>query len=167
MDRTKKMKVFLVDDDTMFTESLKHVLKEDKTDITVFSTGEDCLKSMENKKEYPKVVVLDYLLNGAHPSAMNGVQVLNKIKQADPDVEVIMLSAQNDVNIAMDTMKYGAYDYIGKGQYAFAKIRSDIKRLSDIKKQTDDFDKETRRLKRINIFIVLLVILAFILGKIL
>jgi two-component system OmpR family response regulator len=167
MDRTKKMNVFLVDDYSMFLESLKHVLKEEKINITAFSTGEACLKNMENKKEEPGVVVLDYFLNGNHPSAMNGVQVLNKIKQANPDTEVIMLSAQNDVNIAMDTMKYGAYDYIGKGQYAFAKIKSDIKRLSDIKKQTDDFDKETRRLKRINIFIVLLVILAFILGKIL
>jgi DNA-binding NtrC family response regulator len=165
MVNKEKIKVFLVDDDKLFTESLKHALRGDGTDIKTFSTGEECLDNLG--KEGPRVVVLDYRLNNDHPAAMNGIQVMNKIKQVSPDTEVIMLSSQNDVTVAVDTMKYGAYDYIDKSNNSFVQIKNDIKHISDFKKQTDDFTKQTVRLKRINIIIVILVILMFIISKIL
>src|SRR5579884_1458584 len=96
-----KIKVFLVDDDRMFTESLVHSLSDNKTEVEVFATGEACLEKM--KQEEAGVVILDYCLNSDYVHAMNGIQILNKIKQASPDTKVIMLSSQDDVTVAVDT----------------------------------------------------------------
>jgi two-component system OmpR family response regulator len=164
MNATDKIKIFLVDDDKMFTETLRHALDEEKREIRTFPTGEECLESV--KKEDPKIVVVDYYLNSISSSAMNGIQVLNRIKQANPDTEVIMLSSQDSVNVARDTLKYGAYDYIAKGQSAFVKVKNTVEHICDTLEQTDDFDKETKRLKRINVVIVAVVILIYILNRI-
>lgn len=165
MGTSDKIKIFLVDDDKMFTESLKHALEEERTEIKTFPTGEECLKSLG--KDDPKIIVLDYYLNSNCAFAMNGIQILNKIKQSNPDTEVIMLSSQDNINVAVDTMKYGAYDYITKGESAAVKIKSTVKHICDSMEQVDNFDKEKSRLKKINIAIVVLVILAYILTRIL
>lgn len=158
-----KIKVFLVDDDVMFTESLKHTLNAGSTDISTFPTGEECLKNI--LKEEPEVVVLDYYLNSTRPRAMNGIQVLNKIKHKRPETEVIMLSSQDNVAVALDTLKYGAYDYIAKGQSAFVKIKNDIRHIYESREKAEDFDKETIRLKRINVLIVVIVVVLYIISR--
>ena len=158
-----KITVFLVDDDIMFIESLKHSLNENSADIRIFPTGEDCIKNVI--KEEPEVVVLDYYLNSTHPKALNGIQVLNKIKHNRPETEVIMLSSQDSVAVAVDTLKYGAYDYIAKGQSAFVQIKNDIKHIYESKEKTEDFDKETIRLKRMNVLIIVIVLTLYIISR--
>jgi len=165
MEKTEKLKVFLVDDDEMFVESLKHSLNGNIADILTFPTGEECLKNL--KQEAPNVVVVDYYLNDKSKSAMNGIQVLNKIKEVNPETEVIMLSAQDNVSIAVDTLKYGAYDYIAKEQSAFVKVKNDIKHIGETLLRTDDYDQEIKRLRKINVLIVAAVIIIFILSRIL
>ena len=159
------MKIFLVDDDKMFMESMKHYLSQEGVEIKTFLTGEECLGNLE--KEDPKVVILDYYLNSNCAFAMNGIQVMNKIKQSNPDTEVIMLSSQDDVNIAVDTMKYGAYDYITKGVSAGIKIKNAVRHILDNIEKTDDFDKKAKRFRRISIAVVALVFIAYILNRIL
>jgi len=156
------MKIFLVDDDLMFMQSLKRVLSGDKADIKTFPTGEACLKSME--AETPVVVVMDYYLNGKSDKAMNGIQVMSKIKHSNPETEVIMLSAQDNVNVALDTLKYGAYDYINKEKSAFIKVKNDVRHISDRINRADDFDKKMDRLKIINIWVFVAVILIIIIN---
>jgi len=79
MNKRGKTKIFLVDDDVMFMESLKQSLNKEKADVKVFSSGENCLKEMET--EVPEIVVMDYRLNGNTDKGMNGLQVMNKIKK--------------------------------------------------------------------------------------
>jgi two-component system OmpR family response regulator len=164
MDAKGKIKIFLVDDDLMFMESLKHVLNEDKADVKIFSNGEDCLKSMEI--EVPEVVVMDYYLDGKSDKAMNGLQVMNKIKKSNPETEIIMVSGQDNVDVAVDILKYGAYDYITKEKSAFVKVRNDIKHIADKIEQSDDYVEKWDRLKVINITIAVVVIIIFILNRI-
>lgn len=165
MSNNNKIKVFLVDDDVLFLKSLKHTLDGQEADIKTFLTGEECLRNME--KEKPEVVVVDYCLNGKTGTAMNGIQVMNKIKQSNPATEVIMLSAQDNLSVAIDTLKYGAYDYIPKGQSAFVKVKNDLKHISDSLEKTDDFNDKMDRVKVINVAIIVVFIIIYILNRVL
>ena len=74
----KKIKIFLVDDDTLFLKALEiEFLKNTDFIIECFSTGENCL---ENLNHNPDVIILDYHLNGIEINAMNGLEALVKIK---------------------------------------------------------------------------------------
>lgn len=119
--------VFLVDDDTMFLKSLEHHLHlklKEKINLKTFSTAETCMKNLEQK---PDIIVLDYFLNRTDQHAMNGVQALEKIKHTHPDINVIMLSGQDNMQIAIDSMKYGAFEYVVKNENALMKMHNTIR----------------------------------------
>ncbi len=121
------LSLFLVDDDNMLLKSLEHhLLQKQKNNfkITAFSNGEACLKEMDKK---PDIVVLDYMLNGQDSHAMNGIQVLERIKAKSPETTVIMLSGQDKMQIAIDCMKYGAFDYVVKNENVFLRVQNAIK----------------------------------------
>lgn len=126
MKSSNELSVFLVDDDKMFLTSLSHQLKtmfRSKTKIQTFSTGEECLKHLN---EQPDIIVLDYYLNGQFKDAMNGLEVLKKIMQMDSGTKVIILSAQEKMEVAVDTIKHGAYDYIVKNDNVFIRTKLSI-----------------------------------------
>jgi DNA-binding NtrC family response regulator len=158
MDTSAKIKIFLVDDDVMFAESLRYSLSEERAEIRSFSTGEDCIKCLG---EEPAIIVLDYSLN----NTLNGVQVLNKIKQESPDTEVIMLSGVDNKSIMKDTMKYGAYDYIEKGESALYKIKKEVKQLCDEIESSNELEKENKKIMWINAAIIVLIVVVFILNR--
>ena len=159
MHPLEKIKIFLVDDDEMFVNSLKHSLSGKKIEITSFTNGEECIKHIN---EYPRIVVLDYALN----ESMNGVQVLNQIKHASPDTNIIMLSGIDNKNIINDTLKYGAYDFIEKDESAVYKLKKEIKGICDEIEFENESAKEDKSLLKINAGIIILIILAFILTHI-
>lgn len=107
--------IFIVDDDvTQSTMLQDHLSKFPAFTLHVFKTGEDCIKNLDLN---PQIVFLDY--NFDIPGAMNGIEVLKKIKAQKPETEVIMLSGQDKIRVAVNTMKYGAFDYIVKSESAF------------------------------------------------
>ena len=119
---TDKRYVFLVDDEPIQNEMLKDYLNERFLyDIMTFESGEDMLKNMHLN---PEIVVLDYHLSAHIPNAKNGVEILKTVKEQYPTVQVIMLSGQDKINVAVDSMKYGAYDYVIKGETALDKFKT-------------------------------------------
>jgi two-component system OmpR family response regulator len=136
----KPLSVFLVDDDKMFLLSLKHKLIEQFKNIkfSIFSTGEECLRKMDEK---PDIIVLDYYLNSEVRDAMDGIQVLKKIHAISEDIKVIMLSAQDKLDVAVESIKYGAYEYVVKSETAFVRLQNAIKNLlNDVA-----FNRETKQ----------------------
>ncbi len=132
MALSDKRYVFLVDDEPIQNEMLKDFLSERYTyEIKVFESGEEALANMHL---HPEIVVLDYHLNAHLNDAKNGVDVLKEIKDKYPDVQVIMLSGQDKIDVAVDTMKFGAFDYIVKGESAFPRIENVINNASEIHK---------------------------------
>lgn len=122
--------VFLVDDDSFQNELLKDHLSEHFTyEFKTFDNGEDALKEMNLN---PEVVILDYHLNNDNPLAKNGLDVLKEIKQASPSTDVIMISGQDKIEVAVDTMKYGAFDYVVKGPSAFTRTENILNNISEI-----------------------------------
>lgn len=124
--------VFIVDDEPIQNEMLKDFLTERYLyTINVYENGEAALKDMHLR---PEIVVLDYHLSGSNRDAMDGVQVLKAIKESNPETQVIMLSGQDKIEVAIDTMKYGAFDYVVKGESAFSRVENIINNASEIHK---------------------------------
>lgn len=99
--------IFIVDDEQAISKLLSYWVKDRwKYQVETFSNGEDAIMSL-NKK--PDLVLLDIMLPG-----VNGIETLKKIKQFDENLPVIMLSAQGSIEVAVDSLRYGAYDYFTK-----------------------------------------------------
>lgn len=115
-----KPKIFLVEDDFMFSTMMKDHLEESgKFDITVFPTGEECLKKIYDNPAY---VILDYNLNSHDANAQNGIQILESIHKLDQNIFVIMLSSQESYGVAAKSIMKGAGSYIIKDNDAFQQI---------------------------------------------
>jgi two-component system OmpR family response regulator len=157
--------VFLVDDEPIQNEMLKDFLSERYTyDIRVFESGEEALANMHLN---PEIVVLDFHLNAHLENAKNGVDVLKEIKDKYPETQVIMLSGQDKIDVAVDTMKYGAFDYIVKGESAFSRIENVINNASEIHKLkvVNEGYKRTITLLTIVIGLIIIGALFFIFVK--
>lgn len=132
---TTTIRLFLVDDDTVFLKLLEVEFREHSYyDIKTYINGEQCVKNIGLK---PDIIILDYLLNGVERNVMNGIETLDKIKAIDPDIPIIILSAQDKIEIAVDCMHHGAFDYVVKSETAFIRLQKIITTICD-----------TRRLKK-------------------
>jgi DNA-binding NtrC family response regulator len=98
--------VAIVDDEESIRDSLEMVLSEDYA-ITCFPDAESFLLSL--KKSSPDLVLMDIGL-----PAMNGIDALNIAKQKIPDLPVIMITAFEDIQMVIRSMKKGAFDFILK-----------------------------------------------------
>jgi|PlaIllAssembly_1097288.scaffolds.fasta_scaffold1031555_1 DNA-binding NtrC family response regulator len=124
MNSEKKSLLFLVDDDALFLKSLEIEFAENtKSVIRSFSTGEECLESLYQN---PDIIILDYYLNSVEKTAINGLETLDRIKEANVQIPVIMLSSQDKIDVAVNCMKHQAFDYIVKSETAFLRLQRAI-----------------------------------------
>jgi DNA-binding NarL/FixJ family response regulator len=115
--KAQGINIFLVDDNRLMVTDLKHFLSNrfgTDLNISVFNDGESCIAKID---EDTHIVILDYFLDGK-----NGLEVLKLIKEINPKTEVIMLSSNEDIVLAIDTFRNGATDYVIKGDGALKKI---------------------------------------------
>lgn len=126
----KGIVIFLVDDNALYLKSLEIQFSEER-DLLVktFLTGEACLESISLK---PDIVVLDYFLDTANNKAMNGLETLVQIKKASPGTQVIIFSAHERTETAVNCIKNGAFDYIVKDEKTFFKLKKSIKKILEI-----------------------------------
>ncbi|MEW6467806.1 MAG: response regulator [Bacteroidota bacterium] len=133
--------IFVVDDDRMFLKSLEHDLRQFLRNVRIkaFPSGEECLRNIDQR---PDIVLLDYMLDKDQPGSMDGIKVLERIKSKVPDSTVIMMSAQDNMDVAVNTMKHGAFDYIIKNDRIFVRIHNAIKNVIhslSVRKQMKDY----------------------------
>ena len=99
--------VFIVDDEQSIAKLLSFWVKDKwGYEVEIFSNSESMLKKFSSK---PDIILLDIMLPG-----LDGIETLKRIKQNDEHLPVIMLSAQGRIDVAVDSIKYGAYDYFSK-----------------------------------------------------
>jgi DNA-binding NtrC family response regulator len=113
--------LFIVDDDKLLATDLKNYLQNkfgQKLQISIFSDGESCLKKIDKETH---IVILDYFLGDE-----NGLDILKAIKIINPKVEVIMLSGNEDMAIAIETFRAGAKDYVKKGVGSWGSITNSV-----------------------------------------
>lgn len=144
--------IFIVDDDKMQCELLKdYLLKNHNYRIDIYNTGEDCLNHLNDN---PEIIFLDYTLSSENKNAKNGMEILRSIKHRLPSAEVVMFTAQDKIEIAIDTLTHGAFDYIIKNESAFHRADNVVKNI--LKKHK--LEKDNKFYKK------LLVAMAIVLG---
>ncbi len=132
MKDQNKIKIFLVDDDALYLKSLEiEFLEHADFIIETYATGELCLKNLSSN---PDIIILDYHLDGIDKTAMNGLETLDKIKESNPDIPVIMLSSQDKIEVAINCMHHKAGDYVVKSETAFMRLQKIITTIITYKK---------------------------------
>src|SRR5690242_10012148 len=99
--------ILIVDDEAGIRQSLKGVLEDEGYKAALADSGEACLEMLD-KRPF-EVVLLDIWLPG-----MDGLETLQKIKQADNAPEVIMISGHGTIETAVRATKLGAFDFLEK-----------------------------------------------------
>lgn len=122
MSKQRIYKVFVVEDNDWFNKMIVHSLSQNP-DISVkgFFTGDELMKSLH---EIPDVITLDYKLPDT-----NGQLLLKKIKEFNQDIEVIIISEQNDIEVAVDLLRQGAYDYLVKSPDMHSRLFNNVSNL--------------------------------------
>ena len=127
-----KIIIFLVDDDALFLKSLQiDFMERADFSIETFATGELCIDNLSHK---PDVIVLDYFLDGIDKTAMNGIETLDKIKAYNQEFPVVILSSQDNIEVAVDCMHHKAFDYVVKSETAFLRLQKIITTIIHYKK---------------------------------
>ncbi len=120
----KDLKIFVVDDDAFCLNLYQQFLKKlGYEQIICFMGGKECL---ENLSQQPDIIFLDYNMED-----MNGIDVLHSIKNFNKEISVVFISGQENVEIAVDALKFGAFDYIVKSKITLELLKSTIDRIAD------------------------------------
>lgn len=125
------MKIFWVDDDffslTLYKQCVKNL---GFNDITTFSRSEDFLTQLSDK---PELIFLDQNME-----PICGVELLKEIKRFDPSIYVVIVSAQENLNIETNVFQHGAFDFVVKGEGEQEKIKKIIYKIIEINKAIND-----------------------------
>lgn len=101
-------KIYIVDDDADVRESLELLLStQPETNVVAFSSGNAFLEVAPSLE--PGVVLLDYYMPG-----LNGLEVLEVLRDSSPRFAIVMITAHEDVNVAVKALEAGACDFLEK-----------------------------------------------------
>ena len=99
--------ILVIEDELTLAKNIKRYLERGDYDVHLAESGEEGLEQLEAHQ--PDIVLLDYQLPG-----INGLDVLRKIRKRDSQLKVILMTAHGSIEVAVDAMKTGAYDYLNK-----------------------------------------------------
>jgi DNA-binding NtrC family response regulator len=122
--KLEALKVLFVDDEIDFLETLMKRMKKRGVDVAGVGSGEEALDYL--KKKPADVVVMDVKMPG-----IGGINALREIKKIDPLMEVIMLTGHASIEVAIEGMESGAFDYLMKPadfDELFSKLQDAFKR---------------------------------------
>jgi two-component system response regulator AtoC len=137
----KPLKIFVVEDNEWYNKLLVHTLSlNPDNEVKSFFNAGDFLNSLG---ESPDIVTLDYRLPD-----ISGLEVLKRIRKENSDIQVILISEQNDINMVVNLLKLGAYDYITKSDDIRERLLNTIQNLKQgigLKREISNLRKEIQK----------------------
>jgi len=136
-------KILLIDDEPDIVRVLGISLKADGYDVMPALSGAEGLEVFTREK--PAIVITDIKMPG-----MDGIEVLKKIKNLDPNTEVIIITGHGDIDNTIEALKYGASDFISKPvrddalSIALTRAKEKIEIKRQLKEYTTDLEKKNR-----------------------
>ncbi len=100
-------KILVIDDESSIRNTLKEILEYEKYEVAVAEDAEEALEQMASGP-------FEVILCDVKMPKMDGIELLDKIREADPDVAVVMISGHGTIDTAVEAIKKGAYDFIAK-----------------------------------------------------
>lgn len=104
---TRPIQIIFVDDEHSIRHSISQTFQLEGFEVAVYEGAEPAL--VDIKDSFMGVVITDYNMPG-----MNGLDFIREVKAIDNDIPVIMLTGRGDINIAVEAMRIGAYDFLEK-----------------------------------------------------
>jgi DNA-binding NtrC family response regulator len=138
----ESLKVFIVEDDKLYGDLLRyHLSLNPDNEVFLFRSGQECL---DNLYLNPDFISLDYSLPD-----MSGMDILQKIREYNPKLPVVIVSGQEDIETAIKLLKEGAYDYFVKEEdtknrlwNALKKVRENLELKQEINILKDEIGKK-------------------------
>jgi DNA-binding NtrC family response regulator len=131
-------KIFVVEDDEFQGKLMQKALERiPDAEVHIFTEPEDCLNNLHLN---PDVISIDYYLPG-----MNGMEMLEKIKNYNNAINCIIVSGQEKVEVVLEVYKKGAVDYIMKDDNAVANLEHSVRKIFDtlrLKKQVESLQEQ-------------------------
>jgi DNA-binding NtrC family response regulator len=106
-EATERARLLVVDDEPVALRNLERVLVKDGYGVSTASSGQSALRLLRQR-------TFDVVLTDLKMEKVDGMQVLKRCKEIDPDVEVILITGYAAVDTAIEAMKLGAYHYVAK-----------------------------------------------------
>lgn len=134
-------KIFVVEDNEWYNKFLVHHLSLNPDfEVESFLDGKSCINRLN---DMPDVVTLDYRLPD-----ISGLELLKKIKEENDEIQVILISEQDDIEVVVDLLKEGAYDYIVKSNDIRERLLNTINNIRKgvgLKKELSSLRKEVQK----------------------
>ena len=157
----KNQTIYIVEDDQPMNTMLCMFLKKQGfINVTGFLSSEEMMEVLPHNK--PVVIIQDFDLPG-----MNGLETIRIVKEGYPNVEFIFLSGQKSIEIALDSIKNGAFDYIIKDSFAKENVVTKINNLLKIK-SLEKYKQRSKNLLLIFsviLFVSWLILLVYFINK--
>lgn len=136
------LKIFLVEDDSFFGETLKYHLKLNPDfDVHLFKTGKECLDNLYLK---PDIISLDFGLPD-----IKGDVLLKRLQQWNSKIPIIIISGQEDIEVAVNFLKSGARDYIVKNSHtkdilwnSILKIKENLHLINEVEELKEKLEQK-------------------------
>jgi len=108
MKPNTELRIFVVEDDRSTLQVYQqHLESLGYQHVFLFEDGNTCLNNMH---EQPDIIFLDQRMR-----IQEGIEILKKIKAVNPDIYIVFISGADEVQSAVTSLKYGAFDFIVKG----------------------------------------------------
>ena len=158
MKNKRDLLIYVVEDNKIYNRLVcEYLKKQNYTNVKSFLSGRECIKQVL-KGEYPDIVIQDF-----HLGDSTGIDVLKNVKKHSKKTEFIFLTANESMEVAVNTIKYGAYDYIVKdNDLALKKVVFKMEKISrELSRQKkDDIIKQIMIISII--FLIIIVIAAML-----
>ncbi|MCS6790775.1 MAG: response regulator [Bacteroidia bacterium] len=156
-----KPSLWLIEDDPLWSELIQQRYK-DKFDLQYFSSVDSAIEAFHSAPKKPRYILLDYHIGGKTGIAF--LKAIRKHENPEKPPYVIMLSGQEDVQTAVDTFTYGAYDYVVKGEQVWERLKitfRNIARQEELEREIIELRIRFRRWQLLVGGILLLITIVF------
>jgi len=158
----RKHLIYIVEDNPVYAKIIVSALHKESLKFKHFMSGEEMLDALDVK---PDILILDVNISNEDDGdvlLMNGLEIMVALKAKQISLPTIILSGINDVQLAIDTLKYNANEYIVKNDEAIIKVEQAIDKiinLKESKREIDKYQSKTQKLKKHIVFTFMVVLL--------
>lgn len=114
--------IFIVEDNPMYAKTLESSIRAsfpEMNEVKTFPVGETCLLDLRRN---PDVIIIDYFLDSKYDDAETGLEIIRQIRAEKPDVNIIVLSSQSEIDVVVEAVEKYNCSYVKKDEDAFNKV---------------------------------------------
>lgn len=121
--------IFIIEDNPAYSKTLEGYIKShfpEVNDIKKFPVGETCISELNLN---PDLIIIDYFLDTRYPDAASGLEIVKEIRALKPQMNIVVLSAQKEIDVVVEAIQTLHCSYIKKDDHAFERLAEIIREI--------------------------------------